>query len=97
MGKSRTAALKEAGLSGDTFTHPPENGRRVDVFERLMPVLGWEPRTVLDLIARCFEWPINTELLLPSAVHIELRNVDVRIVSSSLGFSEAGARRLESR
>lgn len=82
-GKTTTAALKEAGLSTGTMTHPPENGRRLDIFERLMPVLDWSPRDVLELIARAFDWDVHIPAHKGGEVHIILRNVEVLVTATS--------------
>ena len=83
-GKSRSAALKEAGLSTETFNHPPEFGRRTDVFERLMPVLGWSPADVLRIIAEGFGWEVavgERGLDDGGEVRVFLRNVEIRVVT----------------
>lgn len=77
-GKSRTTALKEAGISTETFAHPPDFGRRIDIFERLMPVLGWSPADVLRLICRCFDWP---EPGRPPSVDNSGTIIEIRIVT----------------
>jgi hypothetical protein len=82
QGKTISGALKEAGLSSGTITHPPENGRRIDIFERLMPVLEWSPDYVLRLIAECMGWENASALSTPGEVHIVLRNVDIRVTTS---------------
>ena len=97
IGKSRSAVLKEAGLSTETFNHPPEFGRRTDVFERLMPVCGWSAVDVLNIIAKAFGWSVAISADLPPSasageVRVLLRNVEIRVVTQdpAKGQSESG-------
>ena|SRR5215469_18957096 len=98
VGKSRSAVLKEAGISDATFAHPPENARRLDIFERLMPVLGWKPADVLRIISDACGFPRQASGAgvqnRCGEVHIILRNVDVRVTATNQDFEEEAANKL---
>lgn len=95
-GEKLTPFLRGVGISPDSFTKPPENGRRIDIFERLMPHLGWEPQDVLCIISRCFGWPIPGEDKPPSDVgriDVVLRNVEIRVATAKKDLSASDATR----
>ena len=78
LGKTRTATLEEVGISRARLGHQPRAGRVIDIFEKLMPALGWAPADVLRIISDAFGWswpfdgattlaPIDRELMAAAA------------------------------
>lgn len=57
VGKTRTAALLEAGIAKGWLSYDPRGGRQIDMLEKLMTPLGWEPSDVIKVISDAFGWP----------------------------------------
>lgn len=55
QGKNLTKVQGEIGAKS-RLSHDYVNGPQVDIFEKLMPALGWQPADVLCAIAAGFGW-----------------------------------------